>query len=104
MHTALQSGCLKAYVSALCNFAELYECTGQLTPKEEYISSALAALQAYKGNLPTNMQQAFSKAHVSIADAMVVNMCVPHLWFCVRIQYQAVRYNNTPANALLSFY
>lgn len=43
-----QSGCLKAYVNVLCNFAELYECTGELMHKEEYISSALAALQGYQ--------------------------------------------------------
>mmetsp|Transcript_25183 Transcript_25183/g.42149 ORF Transcript_25183/g.42149 Transcript_25183/m.42149 type:complete len:239 (-) Transcript_25183:198-914(-) len=38
---------LQAYVSVLCNLAELYELVGDISKKQEYISSALAAMQIY---------------------------------------------------------
>ena len=45
---------MSAYVGVLCNFAELYECTGNLADKDEYLSAALATLQAYERNLERN--------------------------------------------------
>lgn len=42
---------MNAYVGVLSNFAELYECTGALAEKEDYLSSALSALQTYEQQL-----------------------------------------------------
>lgn len=36
-----------AYVSILCNYAEIYEVSGNLSKSEEYISSALKVIQQY---------------------------------------------------------
>ncbi len=45
---------MAAYVSVLCNFAELYELTGDLNHKEEYLSAALAVIKNYEAQLHTD--------------------------------------------------
>lgn len=42
---------MSAYVSVLCNFAELYELTGELNHKEEYLSAALTVIKNYEAQL-----------------------------------------------------
>lgn len=42
---------MTAYVSVLCNFAELYELTGELNHKEEYLSAALAVIKNYEAQI-----------------------------------------------------
>lgn len=44
---------MTAYVSVLCNFAELYELTGELNHKEEYLSAALTVIKNYEAQLQT---------------------------------------------------
>lgn len=46
-----QPGIMSAYVSVLCNFAELYELTGELNHKEEYLSAALTVIKNYEAQL-----------------------------------------------------
>jgi hypothetical protein len=51
LFTCVQTACLTAYVGVLSNFAELYECTGSLAEKDDYVSAALTALQDYEKQL-----------------------------------------------------
>jgi hypothetical protein len=51
LYTCVQTACLTAYVGVLSNFAELYECTGSLAEKDDYVSAALTALQDYEKQL-----------------------------------------------------
>jgi len=45
---------LEAYCGVLCNFAELYELSGNLGKKQEYVSAALAAVQVYTDRLSSD--------------------------------------------------
>ena len=45
---------MSAYVSVLCNFAELYEVTGDLQHKEEYLSAALTVIKSYEAQLASS--------------------------------------------------
>lgn len=42
---------MTAYTTVLTNFAELYELTGDLNHKEEYLSAALAVIKNYEAQL-----------------------------------------------------
>ena len=44
---------MTAYTTVLTNFAELYELTGDLNHKEEYLSAALTVLKNYEAQLAT---------------------------------------------------
>lgn len=54
-HTSFSSqyGVMTAYTTVLTNFAELYELTGDLNHKEEYLSAALTVLKNYEAQLVT---------------------------------------------------
>ena len=54
---------MTAYVSVLCNFAELYELTGELNHKEEYLSAALAVIKNYEAQLHTDNGPSEQKKH-----------------------------------------
>jgi len=44
---------MSAYTTVLTNFAELYELSGDLNHKEEYLSAALTVLKNYEAQLST---------------------------------------------------
>jgi hypothetical protein len=71
----VQVSTMSAYVNVLCNFAELYECTGSLADKDEYVSTALATLQTYEKHIA---ESASSSAGGSSAGDSSVHSEVAH--------------------------
>jgi hypothetical protein len=62
---------MSAYVNVLCNFAELFECTGSLADKDEYVSTALATLQTYEKHIAESAAASSSTNASSSSDNSV---------------------------------